>query len=283
MNKLSISALFSMQICLLSSGIYAVIIDKPSKQHITLQSPALHTFDGTSIGMNGNAVRLIMYVRREINTQLFGKTTKSGVVEKCYQFEQKYYTIQELAILEDEINTKGTAAQKAALAQLLQHAKHDFIEKVRPFMENARNSKRVMLLLIEESCKKRTIEDTTLLIKWAESKTEIDELAIFDQEISSFKLFNKFCCDLLNFLGDLVISCPNSVAQFKQSYDKQDKVLGIIPHLGGMQHVAEIKRDKVQHDFVHYLFEHHLDKMALADITQPRLELLFEEFQQRTR
>lgn len=279
MKKMSIRGLLSIQLLTLSSGMYAIVMEKPTKNHITLESPALHTFDGTSVGMNGNAVRLIMYVRREINMQLFGKHNPNGTYAGTYCFENKNYTIQELVDLEHQLSINGTAAQRSALLQVLQIAKHDFIDKVHPFMENARNSKRVMLLLIEESCTKRKIEDTTLLIKWAESKTEEEEIAVFNQEINTFARFNKFCCDLLNFLGDLVVSCPKGVAQFKQSYDKQDKVLNLIPQLAGMAHVSTTKRDKFQHDFVHYLFENHLHKMTLAEITAPKLELLLEEFQ----
>ena len=91
--------------------------------------------------------------------------------------------------------------------------KQNFNKIVTPFLGQARGAKEPMFLLISESCTKRN-HPKSLLLDWAHSSG--DEMESFDRSVTSFALLDGFCGDLVNFLGDLVHSCPKAKAQFEQ-------------------------------------------------------------------
>jgi hypothetical protein len=258
-------------------------IEKPSNNHIVLESSVLHTFDGASVGINADVVHLIIYARKAITQQLFGIHNPDKSYTGMYTFHNKQCSIQQLVELEDTILQSDNQTDKEALRAILQQAKQDFLNKVHAFMENARNSKRLLLVLIEEDCVKRGIDDQTLLIKWGEAQTDTDELEIFDKHICSLRLFNRFCCDLLNFLGDLLASCPKGTEQFKHLCEKRTKAVSLIPQLHGVQKISPEKREKFKHEFVQYLFVHHLNKLSMSDITASKLEALLSEFEKKSK
>ena len=103
--------------------------------------------------------------------------------------------------------------RKAALNVLLKTMKLDFNRIVTPFLGQARGAKEPMFLLISESCTKRN-RPKSLLLDWAHSSG--DEMVSFDKSVTNFALFESFCGDLVDFLGDLVHSCPKARAQFEQ-------------------------------------------------------------------
>lgn len=256
-------------------------IEQPSKQHITLESHALSTFDGSSVGINAEVVYLIIFARKSINQQLFGIHNPDNSYTGMYTFNNKQHTIQQLVAIEDAAIASGNSADKEALQAILRTAKKDLLNKLHSFMENARNSKRLLLTLIEEDCIKRNLDDHSLLIKWGEADTAAQELAIFDEHINSLRLFNRFCCDLLNFLGDLLASCPKGAEQFKHLCEKRTKATALIPQLAGLQKIAPAKREKFKNEFAQYLFIHHLNKLDMTDITVSKLETLLPEFEKQ--
>jgi hypothetical protein len=256
-------------------------IEQPSKQHITLESHALSTFDGSSVGINAEVVHLIIFARKSINQQLFGIHNPDNSYTGMYTFNNKQYTIQQLVKIEDAATGSGNSADREGLQAILRAAKKDLLNKLHSFMENARNSKQLLLVLIEEDCTKRNLDDHSLLIKWGEADTAAQELAIFDEHIYSLRLFNRFCCDLLNFLGDLLASCPKGAEQFKHLCEKRTKAATLIPQLTGFQKIGLAKREKFKNEFAQYLFIHHLNKLNIADITPDTLETLLNEFEKK--
>jgi hypothetical protein len=268
-------------VLLATSSMIAQHIEQPSKQHIVLESPVLHTFDGASIGINAEVVYLIVHARQKINRQLSGIHNPDNSYTGMYTLHGKQYTIQQLVAIEDSAIASGKTADIAALQEILKIAKKDFLSELHPFMENARNSKRLLLVLIEEDCVKRNLDDHTLLIQWGEAKTDTDELIIFDEHIHSLRLFNRFCCDLLNFLGDLLASCPKGTEQFKHLCEKRTKAISLMPQLVGLQKISHDKREKFKTEFVQYLFVHHLNKLSMTDITASKLEALLSEFEKK--
>jgi len=281
MNKIITTITLSTTLLLPHCAIAMLTIEQPSKTHIVLESPVLHTFDGAAIGINAEVVHLIIYARKEISKLLFGVHNPDNSYTGMYTFKGATYSIQQLVEIEDRALTDHNNADIKDLQTILRTAKSDFLAKVHPFMENARNSKRLLLTLLEEECAKRDLADTTLLIKWGETKTAADELAVFDEHIHSIRLFNRFCCDLLNFLGDLLASCPKGTERFKQLCEKRTKALSLIPQLARLQKLSAEKREKFKNEFAQYLFVHHLNKLSMADITTAKLETLLNEFEKK--
>jgi hypothetical protein len=178
--------------------------------------------DGLSFGIHGELVGAVYKIARDVQAMQLGKRTPQGRVG-IYNFEEKPHTIKSLVVIENELNEALQRCQGAeravlekrqnALKTLLKTMKQDFSKAVTPFLAQARGAKEPMFLLISESCTKRN-RPKSLLLDWAHSTEE--EMVAFDRSVTSFALFDGFSTDLINFLGDLVHSCPKARAQFEK-------------------------------------------------------------------
>ncbi len=246
------------------------------EKHILLESKALEFFDGTSIGVNANTLEMIGLIRREINKVLIGERQQDGTYRGLYEFGGKRYSVKQLAELEQQKNLPPEQAED--LHNVFKIAREDIKKNFRPFMASARNTKHHMVKLVEESCRKRDKMDSFLL-NWAEQKVGHEEEG-FDLYISDAAKLSSFCVDLLNFLGDLVRSCPNAQKLFVYRVKKFKKINQILPKV-----LQPIKNNKlsIQKAFMHYLKEYHVDNLEVADITQEKLENLLQRFMQNKR
>jgi hypothetical protein len=189
---------------------------------ITLCPDIIAIIDGKSFGIHGELVGAVYKIARDIQSMQLGKRTTSGRVG-MYKFQGNAHCIKSLAALEQaniqalKTATDGqrSACEKCAaeLDTLLKKMKQDFNTIVSPFLGQARGAKEPMFMLISESVTKRN-HPKSMLLDWAHSSD--DEMASFDRSVTSFMLFDEFCTDLVNFLGDLVSSCPKARAQFEQ-------------------------------------------------------------------
>lgn len=132
-----------------------------------------------------------------------------------YQYRKQRCSVVELADLEE--NFVGDPELNEVLARV----KLDFENSVAKFIEQASGVKQMLVQLIKESCERRNRKNS-LLLTWAEAP-EGHETIIFNSDIQSFKEFNLFCQDLLNYLGDLVESCPKARKQFQEQNAKAQK------------------------------------------------------------
>jgi hypothetical protein len=209
-------------------------------------------------------------VRREINIMLIGNKTKNGSHIGIYTFENNHYTVQELASLEQEVKRTNNDTLGNKLNILLEQVKKEFIIKVDPFMESARGTKHQMLILIEESTHKRN-KKNNFLLKWADAP-EGNEETIFLKEVQSFGALEAFAQDLLDFLGDLVRSCPKGRAQFIERVQKCNKVHSLLPKALPQLDVEGQKA------FMHYIKDKHIDKLHINDISKEKLATIFLDF-----
>lgn len=215
-----------------------------SDQHILLRSPIIEFIDGKSIGINESVINLMLQVRGQIKKILFGKKLANGHFEGPFNFEGHMCSVRMLSTLEAKYeheyqqkkvefaNDKKKLDEahqshkelKQKLNALFETAKKEFKSKVTPFAKNARGAKEQMIMLISESCTKRSRPDS-LLLRWADTD-EHTEMKFFDEQVMSFKELDQFCIDLANFLGDLMHSCPKAMAQYekaKKAWDEQHK------------------------------------------------------------
>ena len=66
--------------------------------------------------------------------------------------------------------------------------------------------------LTEEFCRKHNRPDS-LLLNWSKG----DEVELYRKSVTSFKIFHIFSTDLMNFLADLIMSCPKAFNAYKKS------------------------------------------------------------------
>ena len=238
MKKLPI---YLLVISLITQNIHAEIQEK---QDIILTSPIVDFIDGNSLGITGHKIKLMLQVHREIKKIQLGDRDKDGHFHGHYLFDGTSYSVRQLMALESKYETMYEQKMadivhdnhyqqnlkeveiwhtliKSKFHVTLVHAKKDFEEKVASFAKDSHGAKGQMLMLIDESCKKRGRTDS-LLVTWADTK-EGAEMQFFNEQIISFKGLDQFCTDLTNFLGDLMRSCPRAMAQFKKLKKEWDE------------------------------------------------------------
>lgn len=212
----------------------------PKEPGIVLTSEIIHLIDGFQIpwGIDANVIKLMLHVRREIKKIQFGEQTKNGQCEGHYVFHDLNHSVRSLAILESKYEAEYYQKLqeynkdpkkyhqelqdlnlwynqiKQQLHTCLEIVKKEFEQKIAPFSKNAQGGKDQMLILMEESCKKRNRSDCFLL-RWGEVE-EGNETKLMQEQIHTFKAMDQFCTDLVNFLEDLMTSCKKAWAQFKK-------------------------------------------------------------------
>lgn len=189
----------------------SMIKAEPTK-FINLNPDIITIIDGKSIGIYGELVGAVYKIARDIQAMQIGKLTTQGRVG-MYLFQNKQHAIHSLATLEKQCVINNDTLSLEALQKLLIKVRQDFYAVVSPFLGQAQGAKQPMYLLISESCTNRG-RPNSLLLDWAKSSE--DESVALNKSITTFELFDDFCTDLVNFLGDLLHSCPKARAQFEQ-------------------------------------------------------------------
>ena len=177
-------------------------------KEIILQSQLLENVDGLRIGINGTVIGVLVKVARQIKKMQFGAKQKDGTRVGLYTYKGKKLTIKQLVEIEK------TEKMHSTLKKCYNVVKDDFLRKVQPFFAEARETKSIMVKLIENSCSQRNRMNSVLLT-WVEVDGEGEE-EVFHQQLTSFKDFHIFCSDIVNFLNDLVNSCPKARKQFEK-------------------------------------------------------------------
>ncbi len=204
---------FFTGLCLLALCSVQVNCANDDQKAIKLNPDIITIIDGTSFGIHGELVGAVYKIARDVRTMQFGRRTATGFTG-TYVFAGQPHSIKTLIAIEKRAIDGTNQAALKELAELLKIMKHDFRAIVGPFMGQARGAKEPMFLLISESCTKRN-RPNSLLLTWARANGT-DDMEVFDQTVTSFALFDGFCTDLINFLGDLLGSCPKARAQFEK-------------------------------------------------------------------
>ena len=140
-----------------------------------------------------------------------------------YLYDGEKHSMRSLVHIEDYLqehkDTLGEIMYTKKMVELkilLKYAQADFLQIVEPFLLNVRGTKDLMNVLVEESCKKRSLTSCYLL-DWTHYGKEIDESTIIKKDITSLKMLAQFCSELVNFLADLAHSCPHALASIKKN------------------------------------------------------------------
>ena len=264
-----------------------VLIGNPSEKNITLESSVIKIADGTFI--NADKIEFIRKFRRTLLAFLLGDQLPSNQRKGKYLFCGKWHSIESLARIEQELvasiqqekdSKKKLASEElfASLGELLTHAKADFIVQSNEFIESGRGAKNIMIVLIQEDCQKRNIPNS-LLLDWAKTK-EGQESTMFEHHVTSFGHYYHFLTDLVNFLMDLVHSCPKAETQFKDRVAKWSAVKAILPAVLKKAHVKSEQVNEIE--FLKYLKERYLDSIALNEVTPHVIVPLLTEYIKHT-
>lgn len=181
-------------------------ITSGEREKVTLDSKILHMFDGVPFALDGDAFDDMLHVRKAVHTIQFGKRNpQTSELEGLYKFGDTFYTIEQLAALEEE---KGLTE---VLKELLEQAKDDLVNIAEPFMIRARGTKHFLLPIMNDWAKKRNRQDTALL-KWHDEE-EGTEAEIFKKDVTTFVKMRRFCDDMVLFMEDLMYNCPKGFDQ----------------------------------------------------------------------
>lgn len=250
-----------------------------AEEKVILQSSVIKLADGTMI--NANQIEFIRKFRRKLLDFILGDMLPSNQRKGKYNLFGTLHGIESLARIEKEVKngtSKKEIETRAALEELLTHAKADFIVQSGEFIENGRGAKNIMTVLIQEDCQRRNRTDS-LLLDWAKTK-EGHESTMFERQVRSFGDYYHFLTDLVNFLLDLIHSCPKAEAQFKDRVAKWSAVKTILPVVLKKAHVRCDHINEIE--FLKYLKERYLDSLMMTDITPQVIVPLLTEYIKHT-
>jgi hypothetical protein len=157
------------------------------------------------------------YVIDYLEERNIGKTHSQTIQ---YDYNNALYSIKDLAKIESVLyknspENSQTEQLKKDLAIALNYAQADFLEIGEKFLINLKNTKALMIALMEESCALRH-NNNCYLLQWSQLQGDINEKEIFRRDITSMKAFTIFCKDLVNFLGDFAHSCPKALENIRK-------------------------------------------------------------------
>lgn len=267
------------RIMFLSSLLINVLVLYSAERGITLESSVIKLADGTFI--NADKVEFIRKFRGTLLKFILGDLLPNNQRKGKYSFGGKWHTIESLARIEQEISNltdQKHVEMRLNLQALLTHAKADFIVQSNEFIESGRGAKNIMIVLIQEDCQKRN-RNNSLLLEWAQTK-EGQESTMFERQVKSFGDYYHFLTDLINFLMDLVHSCPKAEQQFKDRVAKWSAIKEILPVVFKKAHVRSEHVNEIE--FLKYLKERYFDSLAMDEIVPQVIVPLLLEYVKHT-
>ncbi len=208
--------------------------EQQKSHHIIFeQVDIIHKLDGISnFGIDAEAIREALCVKRDnINIQ-YGNINSDGKTRTGhYLFQGKKVGLHALVarelVLSEELKKKGIDIKKiyndsqqcpnycaqevAELKDCFKKAKAEFKKATFHMIDTIRDAQRLILKLMEESCRKRGIAHSPLL-KWADVIG--NEEAALNVTLLTIYEFDTFLTQLNMFLGDLIYNCPKAYKQF---------------------------------------------------------------------
>ena len=246
---------------------------------IRLESSVIKLADGTFI--NADKIEYTRKYRRKLLDFILGDLQPNNQRKGKYHLFGKYYSIEELARIEQEVSVVSNEKNlktRATLEEILTRAKADFIVQSSEFIESGRGAKNIMIVLIQEYCQKSNRLDSFLL-EWSKTK-EGQESTMFERQVNSFNDYYHFLSDLVNFLSVLTHSCPKAETQFRDRVAKWSAVKEILPTVLKKAHIRSEHINEIE--FLKYLKERYLDSIMMNEITPQVIAPLLTEYIKHT-
>jgi len=198
------------------------------------QKAIIKALDGFPGGIDAEAIRNSSSVKKNTITIQYGQLNEeTGIRIGNYTFLGKAIGVHGLAKIENELSIKlkkkypalefkklyngnhtiptEFAKEFKELQNCFKQAKSDFKKATFALIPTIRDAKHFVVKLMEESCKKRGVQQSPML-KWADVNGNED--AMFNVSITTLTEFDLFLTHLNIFLRDLMFNCPRAYQQF---------------------------------------------------------------------
>jgi len=134
-----------------------------------------------------------------------------GTTTKQLLFKGKHHTLKQFVELEAK-SGQLSEEERREVQQAFSTLKNYFDKVNHVMAPKAAGTHAFTYPLAEEYCRKRERPDS-LLLNWNKG----DEIELFRRSVNSFKIYSVFSNDLMNFLKDLIKSCPKAYSDFRKS------------------------------------------------------------------
>ena len=178
-------------------------LQRKKNDYIILESAILRTADGHFITYDD--IGIMLQLREHLRTILYGTKDKNGALTGPYTFDETSHCLRTLTLLEKKLDP---ATRDTWLTQI----RDAFKERTKDTQKRAEGTKTQQYMYIKESCRIHNRPNSILLL-WAQAPEGQEDDAI-DRYVSNFYDMSKFVLDLMNFLDDMVSSCPKAKKQF---------------------------------------------------------------------
>ena len=166
-----------------------------------LTSSVISLVDGKKIGVTGHTMLIMMDIRRKMLTILSSRV---------HSFENKTWTLTELAQFEQE-HKKSKRRIRKLHETCLEATIQEISARSCSYAKLAHGAKSSLLVLINESCKQHN-RSKSVLQNWGQVKDGTESEQLY-RDLKNMQLCAEFCQDMINFLEDMMSSCPIGQAQ----------------------------------------------------------------------
>ncbi|MBA2307107.1 hypothetical protein H0W26_03175 [Candidatus Dependentiae bacterium] len=193
---------------------------EPIKE-LPLTDPLLRGIDGLAGIMDKTKIEKNLWLIKEIKNIHNGiiKISAQGIPDPSrsskidyLMFRNQPQTLKALIELEKQVHT-FSSTERAEFDILFKKVKEYFAKCNAILLEDAHGAQDIMMKLINEFCRKRNRPESFLLT-WKKGSSENE---LYNNSMTSFRVLHIFSTDLMNFLADLVISCPKALKAFNDS------------------------------------------------------------------
>lgn len=199
------------------------ILKKKSDDATIIDSAILRTADGHFITYDD--IGIMLQLREHLRIMLYGSKNHDGVITGPYTFDNKAYCLRTLTLSEKNINQETKESW-------LTDVRNAFKERTKETKKRAEGTKTQQYLYIEASCTLHNRPDS-ILLRWAKAPEGKEDDAI-DVYVTSFYEMSTFVIDLMNFLDDMISSCPKAKKQFLDRIpdeQEREKVHRLLNHI----------------------------------------------------
>lgn len=204
---------------------------------LVLESELLNFIDGTVVGWP--SVHSLKTCLKKIRHFLKEERIIDGKSQKFL----------DLAVKEKQ-NTI-TDAERAGLTEFIA----DFVLFFGPFIVTLEPIKKNIAPLIEESCQRRN-RSNSLLLAWTKIPDGTTE-QLFHSHIKTYRALGELCMDLLNFMEDLLSSCPKAIKAYHDFIEHYLKVEPLVEALLKADHVVIYNHSELYYDLIKNIVEHY--------------------------
>lgn len=205
---------------------------RKKNENVILDSAIIRTADGHFITYDD--IGIMLQLREYLRTILYGTKDSHGTIVGPYTFDNTAHSLRSLTILEKKLDAN-------LRNKWLKEVRDAFKERTKDTKKRAEGTKTQQYMYIKESCRLHNRTNSVLLL-WAQAPEGKEDDAI-DTYVLSFYDMAKFVIDLMNFLDDMISSCPKAKKQFldripnTQEREKLNTLLN---------HILEQQKTKIQ-------------------------------------